>query len=719
VERTGPDPEPECPVYGVARFSLHRLAQGDLCTKMKANIVPITKLKGGAELDWKTRPGKYIESGASLTLKVQAAAPITRGSKETAPAKPYSRVVFVSDYKDPELYVKLRKVLRKQNTLALGLKGTATHIVTSLATYKLEPEQQQDPDLDLLTGFQLVDSARRVIVIEGLQEGAMRHVIAIAREAVANPPEGVERTILYNERLTYGERLYGWLGADLWPLKLAKKLNELPSVANNMTGNRLRPECMEAIKRLDKLIQMKWYREVDRMGLLPTYPQLNALDKRFAGELTIEDMEGAKLKKRIRTAVFKEDKGKEAEVDMTVTETSAPSITSTEARRRLAMKAGLDMDNSAYLAIVRRQREERLTRDWHAESVTELEDLYKTKGRTKKEEFLRQNPHRHWEDMPPEMAEMERTRRKMEAMRTADPPPIHPRNFQYPVATQPHEFLHFSNKPTGARCEELTYRWVENENFPPTVFSDAKNAHLFKLIFPNARRGGRPFDEDMAALRGNGRSIFAGGDDNAAALYEAAQKEEEQWRSKVVVDDLNFHSVLHGEKRVKPGQLDRIKALMQDPAKKLSYRLGAKHSKPACLSIMLEEPWQEFGPKVDFNPGKSDRHPDLQATDPKDKPVAYLRPLRKECFSGTFTRNGSTIEEPLDFTIALPHKEPETMHKRQHADRLKGHKLEVAKNPTRQIPPMEPLDRTYSSTLRRPGTPPLPFGNVVRAEPGQ
>ena len=42
---TGPDPEPECPVFGVASFSLHRLAQGDLCTKMKANIVPITKLK--------------------------------------------------------------------------------------------------------------------------------------------------------------------------------------------------------------------------------------------------------------------------------------------------------------------------------------------------------------------------------------------------------------------------------------------------------------------------------------------------------------------------------------------------------------------------------------------------------------------------------------------------------------------------------------------------
>ena len=61
-------------------------------------------------------------------------------------------------------------------------------------------------------------------------------------------------------------------------------------------------------------------------------------------------------------------------------------------------------------------------------------------------------------------------------MRTADPHEIHPKNFQYPVATQPHEFLQFENKPHGARIEELSYRWVENENFPPAIASDAKNA---------------------------------------------------------------------------------------------------------------------------------------------------------------------------------------------------------------------------------------------------
>ena len=79
----------------------------------------------------------------------------------------------------------------------------------------------------------------------------------------------------------------------------------------------------------------------------------------------------------------------------------------------------------------------------------------------------------------------------------------------------------------------------------------------------------------------------------------------------MVVDDLNFHTVLNGERRLRPGQMDRHKSLLRDAPKKLSYRMGAKNAAPACLSVHLELPWQELGPRVDFNPRKG-RHPDLQ-----------------------------------------------------------------------------------------------------------
>lgn len=177
--------------------------------------------------------------------------------------------------------------VRKNNIQALNLQGTETHILTTLTTYKLEPEQQQDSNFDLLTGFQLVDGQRRLVIIEGLAYGAMQEVASIAKQA-AEAAAGSKTTILFNERLRYPTRLYGGLGADLWPLKLCKPLPTLLAVAGNMTGNRLRPECMEALKKLNKLVDQSWMREVDRMQLFPLYPMLNALDKRFAGELTVE-----------------------------------------------------------------------------------------------------------------------------------------------------------------------------------------------------------------------------------------------------------------------------------------------------------------------------------------------------------------------------------------------------------------------------------------------
>ena len=44
----------------------------------------------------------------------------------------------------------------------------------SLSTLKLTQEQASDTTLDLLTGFHLVDGKERVVVLEGLEAGAMK-----------------------------------------------------------------------------------------------------------------------------------------------------------------------------------------------------------------------------------------------------------------------------------------------------------------------------------------------------------------------------------------------------------------------------------------------------------------------------------------------------------------------------------------------------------------
>lgn len=55
----------------------------------------------------------------------------------------------------------------------------------ALSTYQLSPEQVSDDCLDVLTGFQMVDGALRVFVVEGPAQGAgiQGLVAAVARYA--------------------------------------------------------------------------------------------------------------------------------------------------------------------------------------------------------------------------------------------------------------------------------------------------------------------------------------------------------------------------------------------------------------------------------------------------------------------------------------------------------------------------------------------------------
>jgi len=694
-----PDPEPECPVYGVARFTLHRLAAGDLNVKLKANVLPVTHMKGGAELDWKSRPGKYMESAAYMVLKVRAAVPVVPSEME---ANPFSQVMVATEYKDSELYIQFRKLVRENNIAALELKGNPVHVLTSLTTYKLEPEQQQDPQLDLLTGFQLTDGKRRLVVLEGLAYGRMAEVVEIAKKAAASPATQFgPRTILYNEQFRYPMRLYGWLGADLWPLKLYKPLPDLLAVAGNMTGNRLRPECMEALKRLSKLIDQRWWRDVDRMHLLPLYPMLNALDKRFAGELTVEDLDGKPEKKRVRRAVMteEEDPQKHKRNTDAPETTSVTSVETGTLRRRPTFKAALDMDNASYLETLKEQRLLRLERDFHFEYMDTLPDLYDTCGKQKKEEFLARNPHRGWQFMPPEMVEQLRTARLVAARKGLEPPEGHARCFQYPFPTQPHEYIQDKKKPSGARCEELEYPWVENENFKPVVESDAKNAHLFQTVFQGAKHGGRFFEPGLA----NYRSILAAGDAAAAEEYEDWVRDAERWRSKVVVDDLNFHAVLHSQARKVPGQTDKGQLMLQDPPMRVGIS-GRSKLKPCVQSIYLQEPWTGVGQWEDFNPKQTSANA-LQQTEPKTRPTAYLRQVRPERFLSTKLQAGSMV--PQDFSQHLPKKERTDVHARKHGP------IAYQEQPKKvHLHHPLPLPPPPNPGRPRPGTPPVPFGNV-------
>ena len=55
-------------------------------------------------------------------------------------------------------------------------------------------------------------------------------------------------------------------------------------------AGKVRPECVEGLKRVLGLRRVAWARQVDSMRLMPTSAQMGLIDKRFGGALSREDV---------------------------------------------------------------------------------------------------------------------------------------------------------------------------------------------------------------------------------------------------------------------------------------------------------------------------------------------------------------------------------------------------------------------------------------------
>ncbi|KAK3287572.1 hypothetical protein CYMTET_4921 [Cymbomonas tetramitiformis] len=688
-----PEPEPEPVCFGQARFSMYGFSTGQTSVKVRANVAPVTLLKGGAELDWKTRPGRYMEAGASLLLKARSALPCSPiqfvpvdpnapppveatpredGEEEEVPPpeEPYQRAIFLLQYNDSALFQELAGTLRETNAAALELKGSDLHVLTTLTTYKLDNEQINDPELDLLTGFHLVDGKIRLIVLEGLAAGIMQTVQRIATDALASDVQG-KRRILFNNNLCYRERLYGSLGADLWPIKLCQPLPHLTRDASHMTGSRLRPECLESLKLLSKLVEVQWQREVDRMQLLPSAEMLNALDKRFAGELTLSDLEG---KPEPEPDTDEPTSYHDSEQAQERTTSSQRGAAPTSLRVRMTLKLPLDMNNMEYLKIVKAQRAIRHGRSHNDEYKTGLRDLYANQGSFKKADLVSWNPHKTWSPPSTEVLEFERTQRRLQAEAMGGATGIHEKVFRWPFPKDPQQYNTHKMKPTETRIIDLQEPWEENPNFMSTFGTEDKKAKKLNLTFPH----GRDLEKNPEFFQ----SVHLTGDGLEAEEEQARENFMQEWRSKLVVDDVLFHTVLSNEQRQKPGQLDRHHSMLHDAPKKKGYS-GRSTLVPEPVSQYLQERWTEFPVSKDFHPEpRSLRQHNLHMTMPKDSVGAHIRPLSQERFLGNMTSPTKAAADFDRFTQPLP----SVLLKRQHLPTKLPVPRDMPPKPTSHLP---------------------------------
>ena len=282
--------------------SLHLKLQEALLPAKK-RVVP----KGGDD-DWALMeseqlvrpPGQYLATDASVRMKITLHRPLRSlvenggefiGATTLAP-RPFGRALFVFEYGNVPLLRAVMAAMDAINTKALGKT-----IQGSLRSHQLSPEQVEGAvagTLDIVCGFQIIDSHCRMIALEGAVATVNRLLETVPREAAND----AATRILANPDVAFHERLYTAFNVDLKKIRLREPLPILVELPELYNSAKVAPACFQALHKLQACRNASRLNEVAGQGLFPLDSQLLQVESKYGESISMEDIDGRKGAKK-------------------------------------------------------------------------------------------------------------------------------------------------------------------------------------------------------------------------------------------------------------------------------------------------------------------------------------------------------------------------------------------------------------------------------------
>ncbi|KAF1455060.1 hypothetical protein FQV21_0002658, partial [Spheniscus demersus] len=293
--------------HGVAKVSLTDLLLGKKCLTISAPIhncsAPntaafseedknenITELVSSSSL---LPMGHYLESDSLLKVRVEIAVPLQMHA-EIADAQVtnclYGCIIYIFDYNNSSLLHDLVEEITEINAKALQLDCYPVHLIgMALAALKLKTTLEKVSELDIVTGFHLLDGATHLVVLEGLKDKAIKKLWDKHFERSCRHEDG-QLEILYNSQLAFHQRLYTDLEAIFYHFRLCKPLFTITEQPLLYVRGMVPWACFQALSRLSYLCRSKRLRDVIHGDLLPSAEMITALSHQYGVPLTDEDL---------------------------------------------------------------------------------------------------------------------------------------------------------------------------------------------------------------------------------------------------------------------------------------------------------------------------------------------------------------------------------------------------------------------------------------------
>ncbi|KYO29860.1 hypothetical protein Y1Q_0023196 [Alligator mississippiensis] len=237
--------------------------------------------------------GHYLESDSLLKVRVEIAVPLgpQAGTVDSKVADcPYGCIIYIFDYKNASFLHDLLQEITGINAKALQLDCFPLQIAQkALATFRLKTKLKEISELDIITGFHILDGKIHLLVLEGLKDKAIKRLWDQQLNRPHNTEDG-RLEVLYNSQLSFHQRLYTDLEAILYHIHLCKPLSSITKQPLLYIREMVPQACFQALSRLDYICHCKKLRDVIHGNLLPSAEMITVLSQEFGIPLTNEDL---------------------------------------------------------------------------------------------------------------------------------------------------------------------------------------------------------------------------------------------------------------------------------------------------------------------------------------------------------------------------------------------------------------------------------------------
>ncbi|XP_049717701.1 uncharacterized protein CFAP92 isoform X3 [Elephas maximus indicus] len=242
--------------------------------------------------------GNYLEANSLLKLRVDLAVPLhfrTEAPDQDLVGTQFGLIIFVFDSRKTFLLHSLLQDITMINAKALDLDSyPLRNIQQILSAFKMRVKVQDQLDLDVLTGFHLLDGKIHLFILEGLADQGLRRLWESHQSRIPKSEHGKYK-VLYNSQLLFHHRLYADLETILYHVHLFKPLSLLMKHSQLYVRNVVPQDAFQALVRLHYICHHSTkLKDVVTRDLLPSSAMIKCLSQEFGMPISQEELSDEK-----------------------------------------------------------------------------------------------------------------------------------------------------------------------------------------------------------------------------------------------------------------------------------------------------------------------------------------------------------------------------------------------------------------------------------------